>query len=79
MQSPNQTNIVELPLRAPSTFDRYIGYWKPYATNHAALDQDTDVQEEVRNVARTLLEAVLAQRIGTMTTAGAALEPPRQK
>jgi hypothetical protein len=37
------------------------------------------VQEEVRNVARTLLEAVLAQRIGTMTTAGAALEPPRQK
>lgn len=64
---------------ASGEIDRYIGYWKPYATSHAELDQDNDVQEEVRNVARTLLEAVLAQRIGTMTTAGAALEPPRHK
>ena len=64
---------------ASGEIDRYIGYWKPYATSHAELDQDNAVQEEVRNVARTLLEAVLAQRIGTMTTAGAALEPPRQK
>jgi multimeric flavodoxin WrbA len=55
---------------ASGEIDRYIGYWKPYATSHAALDQDNDVQEEVRNVARTLLEAVLAQRIGTMTAAG---------
>jgi multimeric flavodoxin WrbA len=42
--------------------DRYIGYWKPYATSHAALDADQAMQEEVRNAARTLAEAVLAQR-----------------
>ena len=32
--------------------DRYVGYYEPYATSHAALDGDTGVQEEVRNVAR---------------------------
>jgi hypothetical protein len=47
--------------------DRYIGYWQPYATSHIELDQDTSVREEVRNAARTLLEAVLAQREGGMS------------
>ena len=28
--------------------DRYIGYYEPYATSHAALDRDDGVQEEVR-------------------------------
>ena len=35
--------------------DRYIGYWKPYATSHDELDQDAAIQEEVRNAARALL------------------------
>ena len=59
--------------------DRYIGYWEPYATSHAALDADPAVQEEVRNAARTLLEAVLARREGRQVAAGAALKEPRQK
>jgi multimeric flavodoxin WrbA len=64
---------------AMGELDRYIGYWKPYATSHAELDEDIAVQEEVRNVARTLLEAVLAQREGRMSAAGKDLTRPRQK
>jgi multimeric flavodoxin WrbA len=59
--------------------DRYIGYWEPYATSHAALDKDQAMQEEVRNAARTLLEAVMAQRAGRQVAAGATLREPRQK
>ena len=59
--------------------DRYIGYWQPYATSHDELDRDTAVQEEVRNAARTLLEAVLAEREGRTVSAGDGLKQPRQK
>jgi multimeric flavodoxin WrbA len=59
--------------------DRYIGYWKPYATSHEDLDADTAVQEEVRNAARTLRAAVIAKRTGQMVSAGAKLREPRQK
>jgi hypothetical protein len=59
--------------------DRYIGYYKPYATNHAELDADLDIQEEVRNAARTLLEAVMAKRDGKLIAAGEHLKKPRQK
>ena len=59
--------------------DRYIGYWKPYATSHLELDADEAVQEEVRNVARTLLEGVVTKRAGRMTNAGEDIEQPRQK
>lgn len=59
--------------------DRYIGYWQPYATSHAALDRDTAMQDEVRNAARTLLQAVRAKRSGRLASAGADLQEPRQK
>jgi multimeric flavodoxin WrbA len=59
--------------------DRYIGYWKPYATSHDELDEDTAVQEEVRNAARTLLEGIRASRAGKFVTAGASLAQLRQK
>jgi multimeric flavodoxin WrbA len=59
--------------------DRYIGYWKPYATSHDELDADLAIQEEVRNAARTLLEAVRGQRTGRLFTPGDQLQQPRQK
>ena len=40
------------------TIDRYIGYYEPYAASHDALDRDAAVQEEIRNVARALVETV---------------------
>jgi len=67
------------PAGPTAELDRYIGYWKPYATSHADLDADTALQEEVRNAARTLLEAVRGKLEGKFVTAGENLRPPRQK
>lgn len=68
-----------LPAGPDAQLDRYIGYWKPYATSHAELDADEAVQEEVRNAARVLLEAVLAIRSGQQVNAGKDLNAPREK
>jgi hypothetical protein len=68
-----------LPAGSAAELDRYIGYWKPYATSHAELDQDTAFQQEVRNSARALLEGVREQLAGRLATIGADLDQPRQK
>ena len=67
------------PAGPTAELDRYIGYWKPYATSHDELDADEAIQEEVRNAARTLLEGVEAKRAGRLVTAGEQLSQPRQK
>ena len=59
--------------------DRFIGYYEPYATSHEALDRDRAVQEEVRNAARTLAEAVKLLRAGRFPALGAELARPRPK
>lgn len=64
---------------AQAELDRYIGYWKPYATNHDELDRDEAVQQEVRNAARTLADALRMKRAGRLERAGASLEAPRPK
>jgi multimeric flavodoxin WrbA len=67
------------PAGPTAELDRYIGYWKPYATSHDELDRDLDVQEEVGNAARTLLRAVQEQRKGRLIDAGKGLKQIRQK
>jgi multimeric flavodoxin WrbA len=67
------------PAGPAAELDRYIGYWKPYATSHADLDADTALQEEVRNAARTLLDGVRAKLEGKFIMAGENLRQPRQK
>jgi multimeric flavodoxin WrbA len=52
-----------------SRIDRYIGYLTPYATSHDDLDADEAVQDDVRNAARALMQAVKDRRSGK-------LEPP---
>jgi multimeric flavodoxin WrbA len=64
---------------AQARLDRYLGYYGPYATSHDALDQDTGLQEEVRNVARAVARAVSALRAGRLDSPDAGLEPPRPK
>lgn len=64
---------------ASAELDRYVGYYEPYATGHDALDRDQAFQQEVRNAALTLMEAVQARRDGKMIEAGAALKEPRPK
>jgi multimeric flavodoxin WrbA len=67
------------PAGAMAELDRYVGYWKPYATSHDELDADEAFQEEVRNAARTLLNAVRAKRAGGWASEDDSLRPPREK
>ena len=62
-----------------ATLDRYIGYYQPYATSHDALDADEGVQEEVRNVARSVALAVRELRAGRLEAPGRELKDPRPK
>ncbi|WP_028749090.1 flavodoxin family protein [Rhizobium mesoamericanum] len=68
-----------LPAGPLAEIDRYIGYWEPYATSHVSFEKDTALQEEVRNAARTLYEAVVARSQGEQISAGSALRQPRAK
>jgi len=67
------------PAGTLAELDRYIGYWKPYATSHDELDADAAIQEEVRNAARTLRTAVRAKRQGKFIAADEKLKSPRTK
>jgi multimeric flavodoxin WrbA len=58
------TDMGLVPAGPQAQLDRYIGYWHDYATSHDDLDADRDVQEEVRNAARELVNAVRLQRRG---------------
>ena len=64
---------------APAGLDRYIGYYEPYSESHAALDRDLAVQEEVRNVARSVARAVKELRAGNLARADVDIKWPRPK
>jgi multimeric flavodoxin WrbA len=57
--------------------DRYLGYYDHYATSHEALDRDHAFQEETRNAARALVQAVKLMRRLAQPDAG--LSAPRAK
>ena len=59
--------------------DRFIGYYESYAKSHEVLDGDAAVQEEVRNVARAVAEAVAELRAGSLSAPDKNLERPRPK
>src|SRR5215470_2570754 len=59
--------------------DRYVGYFEPYATSHEAFDHDQAFQEETRNAARALVEAVKLLRRGELAVPDARLREVRPK
>ena len=59
--------------------DGYIGYMEPYATSHEALDKDTGFQEETRNAARALGNAVKLYRAGKYERPDENIEDPNPK
>ena len=73
------TDMDLLPAAPAATFDRYIGYYEPYATSHQALDRDTAVQDEVRNAARMLIESVKLARAGHLSRPDRQVHSPRMK
>ena len=52
---------------------------EPYAASHDALDHDHAVQDEIRNAARALVQAVKMLRAGEMKQPDRALREPRPK
>ncbi|CAM3641836.1 flavodoxin family protein [Polynucleobacter arcticus] len=64
---------------AGARLDRMIGYYQSYAQSHSVLDQDLDIQEEVRNVARAVAVAVNQLRNGTLSQPDKNLNRPRVK
>jgi hypothetical protein len=56
-----------------------MGYYEPYALSHQSLDEDTAVQEEVRNVARALACGISERRAGRLTSPDERLATPRPK
>ncbi len=64
---------------ATSKLDRYIGYYEPYCTSHEALDKDRALQEEVRNVARSVSQAVTLLRAGLLSQPDKQINKPRPK
>ena len=68
-----------VPAHYSATMDRYIGYYEPYATSHFALDDDRAIQQEVRDAARALVEAVRDYRAGKVPAGPVADDGPRPK
>ena len=68
-----------IPAGGKAQLDRYIGYWQPYATSHAALDISSAVQEEVRNVARMLCIESAELRVRECRSPNHGLRRPRDK
>lgn len=64
---------------AQARLDRYLGYYEPYATSHDAMDKDEALQEEVRNVARAVGDAVRMLRSGTLARPDQGVRSPRPK
>jgi multimeric flavodoxin WrbA len=62
-----------------SAIDRYIGYYKPYATSHGDLDAETDLFGEVTVVSQALIEAIRELRSGRLSRPDAVLSGPRPK
>ena len=64
---------------AQARLDRFIGYYEPYANSHDTLDRDLPVQEETRNVARSVAKALVELRAGRLQAAQPKLKRPRPK
>ena len=62
-----------------AVLERFIGYLEPYATSHGALDRDEALRAEVSNLAKTVIEAIVAMRSGRLVQPGIVLEEPRPK
>jgi multimeric flavodoxin WrbA len=56
--------------------DGYLGYKQPYATSHEALDKNEAFQEETRNAARALANAIKLARAGKYEQPDEALQDP---
>lgn len=64
---------------ADGKLERYIGYLKPYALSHEALDKDKDLFQEIENAARALALNIRAKREGKLKSLNLNFSDPRPK
>jgi multimeric flavodoxin WrbA len=64
---------------AKARTDRYIGYYRPYATSHDDLDTEAAIFSDIANVAEAVAEAVGELRAGRLSMPDAKLSSPRPK
>jgi multimeric flavodoxin WrbA len=69
------TDMKLVPATRQGGIDRYIGYYEPYAESHMALDKDSAVQQEVRQAAKALVEAIGLARAGRFPHTDADTDP----
>jgi multimeric flavodoxin WrbA len=69
------TDMELRPAGDVALLDRYIGYYRPYATSHADLDADQALFKEVVNAARALRQAVAQYRAGECAPGGELTDP----
>lgn len=62
-----------------SRLDRLVGYYESYAESHEALDRDLALQQEIRNVASAVANAVAEIRTNSLSIPDADLRSPRPK
>jgi multimeric flavodoxin WrbA len=73
------TDMGLIPAGRAALVDGYVGYYKPYATSHDDFDLDKGFHEEVRNAARSLINAVRLLRRGEFKQPDSSLPEPRPK
>ncbi len=73
------SDMALIPAGSKALLDRYVGYYRDYATSHDDFDHDRDFQAEVRNAAETLIRAVTLKRQGKSVEADAGIKSPRPK
>ena len=73
------TDIGMVSAGPSAQLDTWIGWYEPYATSHAALDEDTDLFIEVAQAAGALANLVTQIRAGKYHAPDEGLKAPREK
>lgn len=71
--------LTDLGMVQAAAVGAYVGYYRPYATSHADLDDDKAMQQETRNAARALTQLVTDMRHGRYHPPDEGLKPARKK
>ena len=69
------TDMHLVPAGRWAELDRYVGYYKPYATSHVEFDNDRALHGEIQNAARTLVGTIRKLRNRRHSTESSLTEP----
>ena len=73
------TDMDLVPAGPSALIDTWIGWYKPYATSHDDLDEDTELFQEIENASLALVNTVTQIRTGKYRSSSEGLHDPREK